>query len=113
RRQVALDRLQRRRRLGRGEVVEEAVQPRQQAAAAIEGRDRVLERWGRLRGGDGLDLGALFGKRLLEGGPEVFGPGRGERRQAVRCVPDAQQRIARGECHGGLSWALLVGEPPF
>ena len=93
RRHPHLDRLQRGRRLARGQVREQVAQAGQQAARAVERGDRVGEgRWRRI-GADRIDLGAMLGERGVECRLELFRPHRAERRQAIRRVPALQQRV--------------------
>src|SRR5262249_32888081 len=100
RRHLALDRLQRRRRLRCGQVEEDALDALEGAAAAVERGQRVVERRGfrllRYR----VDLRAMGAHRAIERGSEMRGLDRIERRQAVRRLPRLQEGIAVVIAHG-------------
>ena len=93
RRHLALDRLQRRRGLARGEVVEQPGDPVEQAAGAVERGHGVVEGRRLARIADGADLREMVSHRHLERRGEVLGPGLGEWRQAVLAGPGLQQGV--------------------
>ena len=99
RRHLALDGLQVRRRLGRGEVVEHSFDAGQRTSASIERGERVLERGWLLQAGDRGDFGAMRSQRLVERGDEVLGSNRRERRQPEGRGPRLEQRIVGDGSH--------------
>jgi hypothetical protein len=111
RRHLALDRLQRRRRLGGGEVVEQLLDAVELASAPIERRERVLEARGALACRDRVDLGEVRAQRPIERGNEVLGPDRLERRQPERRGPRLEQGVGVDRVHGGGCAAAERGVP--
>ena len=91
-----LHRLQLGRGLGGAKVVEKGLHAGEQAAAAVEGGQRVVEAgWLRV-GGDGVEFRQVFAHRGFEGRLEMRGLHLVERRQAVRRGPRLQQGIGVG-----------------
>jgi hypothetical protein len=97
---VALDRLDRLRRVGGGEVEEDATQAVEGVAARLEGVDRVGEGRRVRIGGDGLDLGAMLGQRPLEGGAIVVDGDLGEGGDPERRGPGAEEGVVGVLAHG-------------
>jgi hypothetical protein len=93
RRELALDRLEGIVGVRTGEIEEDAADALQPPSAALQGRERVVER--RLAGisGDALDLAPLLVQRGFESGAKVLGRDRFERRDPVRGRPIAEQGI--------------------
>ena len=92
---LALHLLQRGRGFRRAQVVEHALQARQQPTRCIKARQRVVEARRRGLRGDGVELGTVLLHRHTQRGCEVLGAQCGERRQCVGRGPGLQQRIAR------------------
>ena len=112
RRHLALDSLQRRRRLGRREVEEHLLDPHQAPAAAVERNHRVLERRRVRVRGDRRDLLGVLADRGLERRREVRCLDAVEGRKLERRIPRLQQGIGGLEHRRSLSNASSARRIP-
>jgi hypothetical protein len=93
RRHLALDRLQRGRRLARGEVVEQARDPVERRPARSSAPTVLAKLGGSLRCAMRVDLARWSRIAAAKAGGEVLGRDPGERRQAVFAGPGLQERV--------------------
>ena len=110
RRDVALDREQRRVGVGAGKHVEHVADPPQEPPAQFERRDRVVEARRRRIGRNRRHLGVVLGEGCIEGGPEMLRRDAAERRRAGR--PVFEKRIGGGSgCGGDVGHRMHVRGP--
>ena len=100
RRHVALDRLDRVVRVGARQHIEDIADTAEQPPRPLQRRHSVVEIRLGAAARDGGDLAAVLGQRLLEGGREVVGLDRRERRHAERRGPAGEQRVVLAHCAG-------------
>src|SRR5271157_4676581 len=102
RRDLALDRLQFVVGRGAGEIEENAGDPVEAAAGALERLDRVGEGGRRRVNGDGVDLAPRVLQGGVEGWPEMAGLDAVERRRLERPGPGFEKRVRVGNI--GQTW---------